>query len=320
MTSSRKHLLRARLKGRLVKNKRRPSELKSLMIFFIIILILIFIVPVMIIVIMDSRVKEKELTKEIYIPHKYLKTAYIKANKEEIVFSKLLTYSACEAGFVADGYTSSVLRRAVKSTKKNRDMTEYEKNLNRIYSKVFDDIKVGPIPEKSEIYIWDEKDKKWKRKESKRYTYTSTNDFGAVRTYGGDRKHEGNDLIADKGTPIVTMTDGEITRLGWNEYGGQRVGITSNKGTYFYYAHMDRYADGIVKGKKVKAGDVIGYVGDTGYGPPGTRGQIIPHLHVQIGYKLENSSKGYTWFNPYDVIKFLDGYRVTLIEKVKPMQ
>ncbi len=297
--------------------RKRSSELKALMIFFLFIFILVFVAPVVIIMLVDSDVEEKDLSKEIYVPYKYLKSAYIKANKEEISFSKLLTYSACEAGFLADGYSHSVLRRAVKAAKENQEMTEYQKKLFRIYSKVFDDIKVGPIPEKSDIYIWDVKKGKWKKQESKSYSYTSTNDFGAARTYGGDRKHEGNDIIADMSTPIVTMTDGEITRLGWNEYGGQRVGITSSKGTYFYYAHMSRYADGIVKGKRVKAGDVIGYVGDTGYGPPGTRGQIIPHLHVQIGYKLENSSKGYTWFNPYDVVKFLDDYRVTLIEKIE---
>jgi len=317
--------MRARLKGVLIRRRRRSSELRALIIFLLFIFILVFVIPIVIIMILDSDVvpdidpdvEERELTKEIYIPYKYLKRAYIKANEEDISFSKLLTYSAYQAGFVSDEYTNSVLTRAVKAARENVDMTEYQKNLNKIYAKVFDDIKVGPIPNKSEIYRWDERDKKWEKKETKRYSYTSTNDFGAARTYGGDRKHEGNDIIADMGTPIVTMTDGEITRLGWNEYGGQRVGVTSNNGTYFYYAHMDRYADGIVKGKSVKAGDLIGYVGDTGYGPPGTRGQIIPHLHVQIGYKLENSVKGYTWFNPYDIVKFLDDYRVTVIKKVE---
>ncbi|WP_432408980.1 M23 family metallopeptidase [Wukongibacter sp. M2B1] len=317
MTSRRQYLMRARLKSLLIRRRKRKrsSELKMVMISLLFIFILIFVVPIVIIMIVDSDVEEKELAKEIYIPYKYLKRAYIKANKENISFSRLLTYSASEAGFVYDGYTNNVLRRAVKSVKKNEEMNEYQKNLNKVYSKVFDDIRVGPIPEKSEIYSWDEKNKKWKKKETRNYSYTSTNDFGDARTYGGDRKHEGNDIITDMGTPIVTMTDGEVTRLGWNEYGGQRVGITSSKGTYFYYAHMDRYADGIIKGKRVKAGDVIGYVGDTGYGPQGTRGKIIPHLHVQIGYKLDDTSKGYTWFNPYDIIKFLDDYRITLIKK-----
>ena len=171
-----------------------------------------------------------------------------------------------------------------------------------------------PIPEKKEIYRWDEKKEKWKRQDVEKYSYTSVDDFGDDRTYGGDRKHEGNDLIADMGTPIVSITDGEITRLGWNEYGGQRIGITSSKGAYFYYAHMDSYADGMVEGKSVKAGDVIGYIGDTGYGPPGTKGKFIPHLHIQIGFKV-GASKNYSWFNPYDIVKFLDDYRVTLTEK-----
>lgn len=265
--------------------------------------------------VIDSEKKDTRLEKELYIPSEYLKKAYIKANKEDISFPKLLTYSANEANFTADGYTDKALRSAVKETKENEEMTKPEKALYDIYSKVFDDLKVGPIPEKKEIYSWNEKKKKWEKKESVEYSYTSEDDFGAARSYGGDRSHEGNDLIADMGTPIVSMTDGEITRLGWNEYGGQRIGITTSKGTYFYYAHMDRYADGMVKGKRVKSGDVIGYIGDTGYGPPGTRGKLIPHLHVQIGFKMGRFSKGYTWFNPYDIVKFLDDYRVTLIEK-----
>ena len=67
--------------------------------------------------------------KEIYIPHEYLKKAYIKASKEEISFSKILTYSAFEAKFVTDGYTNRALRRAVKAAKENEEMTQQQKNL-----------------------------------------------------------------------------------------------------------------------------------------------------------------------------------------------
>lgn len=316
MTSRRRYLMRARIKSILVRRKkRRFISLKTIAILFLIILIPILITSIMNILIRDSDIDEIKTQRELYIPYEYLRKAYIKANKEDISFSKILTYSANEANFVADEYTDKVLRIAVKAARKNVEMTKPQKALCDIYSKVFDDLRVGPIPEKKEIYRWNENSKKWEKKDVEEYCYTSVDDFGAARTYGGDRSHEGNDLIADLGTPIVSMTDGEITRIGWTEYGGQRIGITTNKGTYFYYAHMDRYADGIIKGKKIKAGDIIGYIGDTGYGPPGTRGEFIPHLHVQIGFKAGKFSKGYTWFNPYDVVKFLDDYRVTLVEK-----
>ncbi|SHJ71206.1 M23 family metallopeptidase [Paramaledivibacter caminithermalis] len=315
MTSRRKNLMKARLKSMLVRRRKRVIGLKVIIILFLIILIPIIVTSIMTIIMQDLDKDEIKSQRELRIPYEYLKKAYIKANKEDISFSKLLTYSANEANFTTAGYTDKALHRAVILVKKNEGMTKPQKALYDIYSKVFDDLRVGPIPEKKEIYKWNKENKKWKKEEEKQYSYTSVDDFGAVRTYGGERSHEGNDLIADMGTPIVTMTDGEITRLGWNEYGGQRIGITSSKGTYFYYAHMDRYEDGIIKGKRVKAGDVIGYIGNTGYGLPGTRGKLIPHLHVQIGFKMGRFTKGYTWFNPYDIVKFLDDYRITVVEK-----
>lgn len=307
----------ARLKFALVRRRRR-SRLRGLKVIIILLIITTLALAIGSMIskfVQNPERKETETSQSIYIPHEYLKRAYIKANKESIPFSKILTYSAFEAKFVTKGYTNGALRRATKKAKENGEMTQEQKNLYSIYKQVFDDLKVGPIPEEKEIHIWVEKNEKWKKEDTNLYSYTSVDDYGAGRTYGGERSHQGNDLIADMGVPIVSMTDGEVTRLGWNEYGGNRVGITSNNGTYFYYAHMDRYADGLAKGKKVKAGEVMGYIGDTGYGPPGTRGKLIPHLHVQIGFMTRESSKDYYWFNPYDIIKFLDDYRVTLIEK-----
>ncbi len=322
MGSTRANRLRARMKFILSRRRTRTRRkgfkgLKLIIILLLISALAIAITSIISIIIQNIQENKTEVSKEkeIYIPHEYLKKAYIKASKEEISFSKILTYSAFEAKFVTDGYTNRALRRAVKAAKENEEMTQQQKNLYAIYKQVYDDLKTGPIPEKKEIHIWIEKDQKWKKKDTSLYDYTSVDDFGAPRSYGGDRSHQGNDLIADMGVPIVSMTDGEVTRLGWNEYGGNRVGITSNSGAYFYYAHMDRYEDGLTKGKKVKAGEVIGYIGDTGYGPPGTRGNLIPHLHVQIGFLPRSSTQEYYWFNPYDIIKFLDDYRVTLTEK-----
>ncbi|MCT4563027.1 MAG: M23 family metallopeptidase [Maledivibacter sp.] len=317
MKSRTKYLLKARIRSRLIKKrKRRFISFKG-----IIVSLLILLIPMLIMFILNiseqkpSDVYEIRTQKDLYIPNEYLKKAYTKANSEGISFPKLLTYSANEADFAVEAYTDKVLRNAVKLAKKNEEMTKPQKALYDIYAKVFDDLRVGPIPNKKEIYIWNENKNKWEMKDTEEYCYISEDDFGAARSYGGDRTHEGNDLIADLGTPIVSMTDGEITRIGWLEYGGQRIGITTSKGTYFYYAHMDRYAEGMVKGKKVRAGDIIGYIGDTGYGPPGTKGKFPPHLHVQIGFRRGEFSKGYTWFNPYDIVKFLDDYRVTLVEK-----
>ncbi|SKC41149.1 M23 family metallopeptidase [Maledivibacter halophilus] len=310
-------MLRAKFRWMMAKRRNRPIKLKALKIILTMVLIIFLIILMINIIDLNPNKNLTESPKKMYIPYEYLKKAYIKANNEGLSFSKLLTYSANEADFNDEKYTDKVLSRAVKMIKQRKNMTNQQRALYDIYSKIFDDLRVGPIPEKKEIYKWNEIEKKWELKDIKHYSYTSTDDFGASRTYGGDRKHEGNDLIATMGTPIVSMTDGVITRLGWNEYGGKRIGITSNRGTYFYYAHMDRYEEGMKKGKKVKAGDVIGYIGDTGYGPVGTKGKIPSHLHIQIGFKLGKYSNGYTWFNPYDIIKFLDNHRITLVQRIQ---
>ena len=75
--------------------------------------------------------------------------------------------------------------------------------------------------------------------------------------------------MAEKNTPgyypVVSMTDGVVTEKGWLEKGGWRIGITAPTGAYFYYAHLDSYAE-LEKGDPVKAGDLLGYMGDSGYG------------------------------------------------------
>ena len=74
--------------------------------------------------------------------------------------------------------------------------------------------------------------------------------------------------------PVVSMTDGIVTSVGWLELGGYRVGITSPGGAYFYYAHLSSYA-GIKEGDPISAGDVIGFMGDTGYSKrEGTTGKV----------------------------------------------
>ncbi len=99
------------------------------------------------------------------------------------------------------------------------------------------------------------------------------------------RSHEGVDVFADKGTPVYSAMDGTIVRKGWNEYGGWRLTVTADQDTEFYYAHLSKYADGISEGGQVKKGQLIGYVGNTGYGPVGTEGKFLPHLHFGI-YKV----------------------------------
>ncbi|WP_404453936.1 M23 family metallopeptidase [Virgibacillus necropolis] len=132
------------------------------------------------------------------------------------------------------------------------------------------------------------------------YNYSYNNTWGNRRGFGGLRIHEGTDIFADYGTPVRSTTYGVIELMGWNLFGGWRIGLRDVHNIYHYYAHLSKYKDGIKVGQIVKPGDVIGYVGSTGYGPPGTSGKFPPHLHYGM-YKDNGYSE---WsFDPYPYLK-----------------
>lgn len=125
------------------------------------------------------------------------------------------------------------------------------------------------------------------------YSYRST--WGDARGWGGVRIHEGTDIYANYGTPVRSVSHGIVEILGWNEYGGWRVGIRGINNIYYYYAHLSGYQKGLKEDDIVKPGDVIGYVGSSGYGKPGTQGKFPPHLHFGM-YKYNGR---YEWaFDP----------------------
>ena len=100
-------------------------------------------------------------------------------------------------------------------------------------------------------------------------------DYGAPRA--GTGWHHGNDLFAPTGTPVLAVADGTLGRVGINRLGGNRLWLTDEAGNQFYYAHLSAYAPAAVEGARVRAGQVIGFVGNTG--------QAIttpPHLHFEI--------------------------------------
>jgi murein DD-endopeptidase MepM/ murein hydrolase activator NlpD len=100
-------------------------------------------------------------------------------------------------------------------------------------------------------------------------------DWGQPRS--GGRTHEGNDIIAPWGTPIVAVESGVIARLGVNELGGSVLWLKGLSGTSYYYAHLAQYAPGMVPGTPVVAGTVIAFVGQTGNAV-----FSVPHLHFEV--------------------------------------
>lgn len=126
-------------------------------------------------------------------------------------------------------------------------------------------------------------------------------------TYGAGRQngsHEGCDLMDLKNEagriPVVSATDGTVTNLGWLYLGGYRIGITSQSGIYYYYAHLNSYAKNMCVGKEVKAGELLGFMGNTGEGEEGTKGQFDVHLHFGI---YINGNSGEETVNPYPYLK-----------------
>lgn len=130
--------------------------------------------------------------------------------------------------------------------------------------------------------------------------------WGDDRSYQRRRfAHEGTDIVAPKGTPILSVTSGKIVRFGWNRLGGYRVTVEVDglPGYLFYYAHMDGYAEGIRLHAPVKAGQVLGYVGSTGEGPERTEGRFVSHLHFGI-YTPSGA------INPYPFLRYWEQNQV----------
>ena len=129
-----------------------------------------------------------------------------------------------------------------------------------------------------------------------RFNYSYRNTWGDARGWGGRRIHEGTDLFADYGVPVRATSYGIIEMKGWNRYGGWRIGIRDINNTYHYFAHLSGFAKDLHVGQVVEPGMMIGGVGSSGYGPPGTSGKFPPHLHY--GMYKDNGLTEWS-FDPY---------------------
>lgn len=145
------------------------------------------------------------------------------------------------------------------------------------------------------------------------YNFSHYDDFGASRSYGYKRVHLGHDLMGSIGTPVIAVESGIVEALGWNQYGGWRVGIRSFDGKrYYYYAHLRKdhpFVQGLTEGQTIRAGDVIGYLGMTGYSITENVNNInVPHLHFGIQLIFDESQKdgsNQIWIDLYQIVEFL---------------
>lgn len=149
------------------------------------------------------------------------------------------------------------------------------------------------------------------------YGYSHCDDFGVSRSFGFKRKHLGNDLMGSLGTPIVAVEGGVVEAMGWNRYGGWRIGIRSfDSKRYYYYAHLQKdhpFAEGLQEGDVVQAGDLIGFMGRTGYSDKENVNNIeTVHLHFGMELVFDESQKecnSEIWINVYDIVLLLSSHR-----------
>lgn len=148
---------------------------------------------------------------------------------------------------------------------------------------------------------------------AKGFPYSDYDDFGASRTYGYKRNHLGHDMMGQVGTPVIAVESGYVYHLGWNQYGGWRVGINSFDGKrYYYYAHLRKdfpFPKQLREGSIVQAGDVIGYIGRTGYSANENVNNIdIYHLHFGLQIIFDESQRegnNQIWVDVYPLVQFL---------------
>jgi peptidoglycan LD-endopeptidase LytH len=246
-------------------------------------------------------------------------------NNEDVQFNwiELMSYFACKYGGDFSKFNQADLNTLVTKLKSGLSISELTKDF-KLYNYYFESLDaifheyIGTYT----IQTTDENGNKSYKTNyglkvfspiARGYSFSHYKDFGTSRSYGYRRKHLGNDLLGSIGTPIIAVESGYVEALGWNQYGGWRVGIRSFDGKrYYYYAHLRKdhpYAKDLSEGQLVNAGDVIGYLGMTGYSSKENVNNInIPHLHfgLQLIFnEVQKEGTNQIWIDVYQIVEFL---------------
>lgn len=232
---------------------------------------------------------------------------------------ELLAYAAARTGGSFDGRALDYIDEAAEELQKGTTIEKLTADLKYYpyYKEAYDAVLGGLVGE----YEIETEQGKWETRYglkgfnpiAKGFDYSDYDDFGVSRSYGYARPHLGHDMMGLVGTPIVAVESGYVEAMGWNQYGGWRIGIRSNDGKrYYYYAHLrqDRpYAEGLKEGDQVTAGDVIGYMGHTGYSTTENVNNIDEvHLHWGLQLIFDESQKegdNEIWVDCYALTRFL---------------
>jgi murein DD-endopeptidase MepM/ murein hydrolase activator NlpD len=212
---------------------------------------------------------------------------------------KLAGLYLLDTNFGADAFSSSLTESSFQELEKRWSTQEDWETYLEQCRLIWNDVSYFPVAEATN---------------QPSYTVSYVDSWMFDRTYGTTRGHEGTDLMASENTrglyPIVSMTDGVVRHKGWLELGGWRIGIATPSGAYFYYAHMDSYAD-LEVGDTVKAGQLLGYMGDSGYSKvEGTTGNFDVHLHLGIYIFYEDEEVS---INPYWILKYAEQRKINCV-------
>ena len=117
---------------------------------------------------------------------------------------------------------------------------------------------------------------------------------------GLGRRHDAIDIEAPRGTPVLSVAASVVMKLFQSDRGGTTLyALAPDQRTVYYYAHLDRYADGMAEGRRLRAGEIIGYVGDSGNAQPGDY-----HLHFEISTTADPKKYwGGRPVNPYPLLR-----------------
>lgn len=245
--------------------------------------------------------------------------------KEEIhlPWIELLAYLGAKYGGDFSHYKQKDMEEIAEKLREGKvTMDELKKEMKYFpyYLEAYGAVLGGMVGE-YEIEIEEEGERKWEKTYGlkafspipKGFPYSDYDDFGVSRSYGYKRTHLGHDVMGQIGTPIVAVESGYVEALGWNQYGGWRIGIRSfDKKRYYYYAHLRQnypYAENLKEGDMVTGGDIIGYMGHTGYSKKENVNNI-DQVHLHWGLQLifhESQKEGNNeiWISCYELMKFL---------------
>lgn len=240
--------------------------------------------------------------------------------EHEICWVELLAYTAAKTGGTFDKSALKIMEKAAKALSEGeKTLEELTKDLKyySYYREAYDAAIGGLVGEYEEECEDGSYETRYGLKGyfplARGFDYTHYDDFGVSRSYGYQRQHLGHDMMGLTGTPIMAVESGIVEALGWNQYGGWRVGIRSFDGKrYYYYAHLRQnypYAEGLAEGSIVTAGDVIGYMGHTGYSTTENVNNIeVTHLHWGLQLIFDESQKegnNEIWIDIYPLTRFL---------------